>query len=278
VNIFPHRLQQPIDILVMLGASTLVVFGAVLLWSSRGHGQTTVSMSPMVVVIRCSEKQGTSHVIQDFRTSFLGIYERGSSDWNRVGTETFHVRSTSTAAGSPDNPLPGDVAGYVSVPAGLYTGERVEWPKREGTWALRLSDWHRTDGVISLPHPQTLYEWHLDNDQTVSRRMVRSGLEKRGTYLHPSHTRIWSRGDSYGCMNLYHPLEPAETASDWERFATLLEDHGIRAGGDRLLILVVPAGELGAIAGELPNHIESSVIESWKYRKEMVAHEIQARN
>ncbi len=231
----------------------------------------------LLIVFRNPEKRHEADDIQDFRTSFAAVYVDHRGEWQRVESEGFPVRSISTAATPPSRAIHGDVTGYVSVPAGLYAGERVPWPKREGTWALRLSDWHRNDGVISLPHPQTLHEWRLaDDGQTVERVMVRSGMEKRGTYLHPSHTRIWSRGDSHGCMNLHHPLESGESPSVWDRFATLLESLGIRSDGETLLILVVPADEFGATSGELPSHVDPSVIESWKFRKEMVADEIPA--
>jgi len=69
----------------------------------------------LLVAFRNSERHGPTDDIQDFRTSFLAIYIRYANDWIRVDEEPARIRSTSTAAGSPDNPSPGDVAGYVSV-------------------------------------------------------------------------------------------------------------------------------------------------------------------
>jgi len=275
----PLSCFRMLGVFAVLGACAISLCSVVYLTGYVSDGKVSGSCGVLLVVFRNPEKMAPTDDIQEFRRSYVGVYRDREEQWELVESQAFPVRSLSTAVNLPDRAALGDVAGYVSVPAGLYTGERVPWPKREGTWALLLSDWHRTDGVISLPHPQTLSEWRLaDDGQTVERVMVRSGMEKRGTYLHPSHTRVWSRGDSYGCINLHHPREPGESPSDWERFAALLEDLGIHSDGSRLLILVVPADEFGAALGQLPRQIEDSVVDDWKYRKEMVANEIAARN
>lgn len=189
------------------------------------------------------------------RNSRIGLYQRGKSAWNLVrgplpvrshstnpNPPIFHTREEALRRGSSRY-------GFQSVPEGVFT--MVEIPWRNNNRAFLISDYGRTDGTITLDAPQVVVSyravedseaesgWRLDIDEQAQR----SSWDKRESALHPTHTQIWSHGDSNGCINLYHPVNPDDPDfknSDWMQFLGWLDDAGLRGEGSFPTLVIVP--------------------------------------
>lgn len=221
----------------------------------------------LLVVARRPERQGEDDPMPH-RNSRVALYRRAEQGWTRAAFP-LEIRSETTAI--EPKPHTGEIEvagerrtnGYASVPFGVFTLEQAPW--RDGvTPAFKISDWGRFDGRIGLHSPQVLRQTVVETDPETGEttRMVqvlRSSLDKSGSWIHPTHTRIWSHGDSNGCMNLYRPEQikregqtetesapssGGEEAYPYDIFLSWFSERGLAPGpgpdGDLVPLIVVP--------------------------------------
>jgi hypothetical protein len=183
------------------------------------------------------------------RNSRLALYERDAEGWRKVEGD-LPVRSHST---SRREPLGEELDartnksrefGYVSVPIGVFTLAQAPW--RDGvTPAFLISDWGRFDGTIGLREPQVIRRATLHTPEggepEVRIEVIRSSLDKTGSWLHPTFTQYWSFGDSNGCINLFRPHRPTSEAApaDYDVMLGWFEARGLTPGREQLLPLVL---------------------------------------
>ncbi|MBI1292113.1 hypothetical protein GC173_12865 [bacterium] len=163
------------------------------------------------------------------RNSLVGLYRRETAGW-RLDVKPLPIRSHSTAQSAlpindfdPDDPKQW---GYVSVPFGVFMLKQGPW-RDNVTPAFLISDWGRTDGTITLQDPQVIAQYQLveiDGQRVTTESVIRSGLTKTGSWLHPTHTRIWSAGDSRGCLNLYRS-DKGEPPDQYGEFLSWLKER-----------------------------------------------------
>jgi len=202
----------------------------------------------------------------DHRNSRLAIYQRGEGSWELV-RGPLPVRSHSTLTEPPlfrsleeAHNRPNGRFGYQSVPLGVFT--LVEIPWRNDNRAFLISDHGRTDGTISLSEPQEIRSYTVVNDQEadvgfrleIAEEAIRSSWVKRESALHPTHTTIWSHGDSQGCINLYQPnlpdAHPDREGSPWQQFLGWLDEFKMRGYGHQVVLVIMPWESVSDSTGE----------------------------
>ncbi len=205
------------------------------------------------------------------RNSRVALFQRGKADWQRV-TASLPIRSHSTAIERPDfqgQPTGTDrLWGYASVPLGLFTMRQAPW--RDGvTPAFELADWGRFDGVIGLAETQVLrrstvrmVRGEQGYEREIEDTVLRSAMNKNGSWLHPTHTQRWSSGDSHGCMNLFRPENPEGQKYDYDQFLAWFSTRGLTPGpkGDLVPLVVVPFEWVAGSEGELTETVSEALI------------------
>ncbi|MBX3730911.1 MAG: hypothetical protein KF858_17175 [Candidatus Sumerlaeia bacterium] len=193
---------------------------------------------------RSAEEEELPH-----RNSRLALYERDAEGWRKIEGD-LPVRSHSTSRREPLaeelNPRTDKSRefGYVSVPVGVFTLAQAPW--RDGvTPAFLISDWGRFDGTIGLREPQVIRRATLHapegGEPEIRTEVIRSSIDKTGSWLHPTFTQYWSFGDSNGCINLFRPHRAMAGAApaDYDVLLGWLDARGLVPGRESLLPLVI---------------------------------------
>jgi hypothetical protein len=224
----------------------------------------------LLIVGRRTERMSEDDPIPH-RNSRVALYQSGKTGWQRV-TGSLPIRSHSTAIDRPDlegQPKGTDrLWGYASVPLGVFTMRQAPW--RDGTTpAFHLADWGRFDGVIALSQTQVLRRSAVrmvsndeDHKRQIEDTVLRSAMNKTGSWLHPTHTQHWSYGDSHGCMNLYRPENPEGQKYDYDEFLSWFSTRGLTPGpdGDLIPLLVVPFEWVAGSGDELTETVTESLV------------------
>jgi len=223
------------------------------------------SQNVVVIIARRRERQSPSD-LTPHRNSSLAIYRYDGDYFARV-SPVFPCRSTTTSYSIPstseDSDQPVRRFGYASIPEGIFGLSLTGW-RTPGSRAFLISDWGRRDGFIQLAEPQIIRDATFAAGWTAG-PVVRSELVKRGAYLHSSHTRVWSHGDSDGCINLFGPSEDrnGEEASEWDLFLKsafdILPEEAWKAS---IPLVILPADNLIKDGNGLPDAIHTETLES----------------
>lgn len=243
-----------------------------------GFGAQRVEVFPepetceyMLVVARRAERQSEEDPIPH-RNSLVAFYEREKSGWQRV-TDPLAIRSETTALNKSktyeEMSSPGEhTYGYTSVPFGVFTLSEGVWRDGE-TPAYLISDWGCFDGRIGLKEPQVLRSLVVSRNAetgelTGSEQIIRTSLEKRGSWIHYTRTERWSHGDSNGCMNLFRPLDHDGKTYPYDIFLSWFSQRKLEPGpdGDIVPLVVVPFEYIQAedSADELMNELPEGFI------------------
>lgn len=235
----------------------------------------------ILVVGRRAERMGIEEPIPH-RNSRVALYEAEGGKWRKVAS-SLPIRSKTTAeAPPPVETFVGSQSrtyGYVSVPFGIFTMEQGVWRDGETT-AFRLGDWGRFDGSIGLAAPQVLRRKRRVDTATsgndsgephFEETVLRSSLEKRGSWIHPTRTQQWSHGDSHGCMNLFRPEDPDHGEYDYDIFLSWFSQRNLELGSEGALIplIVLPFESVADHTGngELRPVLEEAIFEEARHKQ-----------
>lgn len=239
-----------------------------------GFGGSLATQNAEVYVLllgRKPEKESSTDTVA-FRTSPISLYRWDGVTWNKL-TEDLLTRSTSTNITRPSVAEGDDFAGnafyekkhfeygFVSVPLGVYSLKQVNW-KQSGDIAFELSDFGRIDGQIALPNPQVIRHVDISSNGTggisiEDLKEVSSSWTKEKVFIHPSITKYWSRGDSKGCINLFHPVPgfAGDKESDWNKLVKNIETRKIKI--ENVFLVILPYEEVTSSKENLADKLES---------------------
>lgn len=217
------------------------------------------------IVIARREERTSEEDQTPFRNSRLGIYANRGDRWELVST-IFDCRSSSTCELRPEDPADfgakdeGDTFtyGYVSVPFGAYSLKKTRW--KTGDVAFLLSDWGDSSGQIKLREQQILrtVEFYVQDGKLNFRDLPGEKRKwiKRESYLHPTHTKYWSLGDSKGCLNLFKCNDNPTGKDDWDIFINQMKNLDMLSSSNLLVLFIVPFNAVEDSSGEMKSELD----------------------